>query len=594
MPPIHYRIIPIDPHAHLYEVSCTVAQPDPAGQIFSLPVWIPGSYMVREFAKNVVTARAEAGGKAVPLNKLDKSRWQAAATQQALTLVWQVYAWDLSVRTAHLDASHGFFNGTSVFPCVEGQADQPCVVDILRPDGEVYGNWRIATTLSRAPGTPLWGFGPYQAANYDELVDHPVEMGTFAAMEFEACGVPHAIAITGRQDADLARLARDLKRICEWQINFFGQPAPMDRYLFLVMATGDGYGGLEHRASTALLCSRHDLPTARTPRDKLPDSYLGFLGLCSHEYFHTWNVKRIKPAAFAPYDLSQENYTRLLWAFEGFTSYYDDLCLVRCGLITPAQYLEVLAKTLSNVQKTPGRQVQSLAESSFEAWTKYYRQDENTPNAVVSYYTKGALTALCLDLQLRASSQGERSLDTLMAALWVRYGQTGIGLPEEGLYALTAEIGGPRLGRWLKEAVEGTADLPLERLLKPLGVSLNWETSSPLPSLGALTANEGNEVKLSHVFTHGPAQLAGLSAGDVLLAWNRLRITATSLDKLLARHQPGDQVDIHAFRRDELIETVLKLDDAPRDKASLAVATRASPKASRLQRDWLGGTPQTS
>jgi predicted metalloprotease with PDZ domain len=369
-------------------------------------------------------------------------------------------------------------------------------------------------------------------------------------------------------------LCADLKKVCEWQIRFFGEPAPMCRYIFLVTAIGDGYGGLEHRASTALICSRNDLPH---PAIKgLNEGYRTFLGLCSHEYFHTWNVKRIKPAAFSPYDLNRENYTRLLWAFEGITSYYDDLALLRSGVIERKDWLELTAKTLSNVQRTPGRLRQSLADSSFDAWSKFYRPDENTPNAVVSYYAKGALLALALDLTLRLETQNRLSLDNVMQALWQRYGLTGTGLEDDDIRQLAEELSGLKLKRFFARYVHGTDELPLKALLAKAGIKLEWETAKT-PALGVKTSGEGNEVKLLTVFTGSAAQTAGLSAGDILLAINGLRTTPATLDKQLARHKAGDTVQIHAFRRDELMQFDVHLDPPAADTAKLSDASPNNP-----------------
>ena len=594
--PIHYVVFPAHPAAHRFEVRCVVESPDPTGQRFALPAWIPGSYLIRDFARNIVSIRAEAGGKPVALEKLDKHTWQAAALKHptALTVVVEVYAWDLSVRGAHFDETHAFFNGTSTFLRVIGQEDAPCLVDIQPPEGERYKDWRVATAMTpvqaggdRRGKAKRHGFGLYCAENYDELIDHPVEMGHFSHATFEACGVPHEIVITGRHDCDMSRLCRDLKRICEWQIRFFGEPAPMSRYVFLVTAVGNGYGGLEHRASTALLCSRNDLPFAGM--SGLPEGYRTFLGLCSHEYFHTWNVKRIKPAAFTPYDLERENYTTLLWAFEGFTSYYDDLALLRSGAIELKDWLDLMAKTISNVLRTPGRLKQSLAESSFDAWSKFYRPDENTPNAVVSYYAKGALFALALDLTLRAKSDGRVALDDVMRALWERHGKTGIGVGEDDIRRIAEECSGLKLKRLFADGVSGTHDLPLRKLLAPFGVDLTLEVTAAAktPSLGVkinAEANVANEIRLATVFDGGAAQTAGLAAGDALVAVDGLRVTPSTLDKLLARHQPGDTVRIHAFRRDELMEFTVRLDPPPADNARLAIREGAYP----LRKPWLG------
>ena len=584
---IHYRIHPANPAAHRFEVSCTVMAPDPAGQRFALPAWIPGSYLIREFARNVLSIRAESGGKTVRLEKIDKHTWQAPALKagQPITVTCEIYAWDLSVRGAHLDPTHAFFNGTSVFLRAIGQESSPCLVDIQPPDGKTFKNWRVATALEPASGekgsAKRHGFGLYRAESYDTLIDHPVEMGTFSLATFEACGVPHDVAITGRHDCDMKRLTADLKRVCEWQIRFFGEPAPMRRYVFLVTAVGDGYGGLEHRASTALLCSRNDLPY---PGMKgLPESYRSFLGLCSHEYFHTWNVKRIKPAAFVPYDLDRENYTTQLWAFEGITSYYDDLALLRSGVIELKDWLELTAKTITNVHRSPGRLRQSLAESSFDAWSKFYRPDENTPNAVVSYYAKGALAALALDLSLRKESRNRISLDDVMRVLWARFGQTGNGVGDDDIRLIAEELSGLNLGRFFADTLHGTRDLPLKRLLSPFGVRLEWERAKTA-SLGIKTGAEGNEVKLATVYDDGPAQQAGLAAGDVLVALNGLRVTPAALDKHLARLNPDDTVELHAFRRDELMQFSVRLAPPPADTAKLLADTAPS----ILRKGWLG------
>ena len=575
LPAIRYSIVPKDLAGHLFEVSVTVEQPSSEGQVFALPAWIPGSYMIREFSRNIVQIRAESQGKQVALAKLDKHSWRAAPVDGPLRLQYEVYAWDLSVRAAHLDQTHGFYNGTSVFLRVLGQESLPHVVDIVRSAEAAAKSWRVATSLPELDAK-RYGFGTYIAADYDELIDHPVEMGEFALATFKAHGIAHDIVITGRvPNLDMARLQADLKAICETQIAFFepkSRTAPMGRYVFLTLAVGDGYGGLEHRASTALICARADLPTTATPR-KLDanDGYLKFLGLCSHEYFHTWNVKRIKPAAFAPYDLQNETYTPLLWLFEGFTSYYDDLLLVRAGVIDEATYLKLQAKTIGAVLRGSGRLKQSVAESSFDAWGKYYRQDENAPNAIVSYYAKGALVALAFDLTIRAKTDGKKSLDDVMLALWQRFGRDfyagGLrGVTEAEVEALFDEATGLRLKPLFNRYVRGVEDLPLGKLYAPFGVRLVDERKSAKPSFDAAIGRDGADSKLAQVHEGGAAHRAGMSAGDVLVALDGLRIggAPTALDGLLGRYQVGQTVEVHAFRRDELMrfQVVLQGDRA--------------------------------
>ncbi len=602
-PPIRYRIQPKHPHAHLFEVSCTVADPDPAGQRFALPAWIPGSYLIRDFARHVVAIHAESRGARIPLVKTDKHTWRAAPCRGPLTVIAEVYAWDLSVRGAYLDTTHAFFNGPSVFLRVLGREERACEVEIVPPPGRRTSAWRVATAMPRRDARAL-GFGTYGAADYDELIDHPVAMGTFTHVPFTACGVPHEVAITGRHGADTDRLARDLRRLCEWQIRFFGTPAPMDRYVFLVTAVGEGYGGLEHRASTALLCSRDDLP--RPGVKAATESYRAFLGLASHEYFHAWNVKRIRPAAFTPHDLDRESYTTLLWAFEGITSYYDDLALVRCGLLSPDDYLEALGRSITQLLRTPGRRRQTVAESSWDAWIKYYRQDENSPNAIVSYYGKGSLVALCLDLHLRSRTAGRRSLDDVMRALWRRYGRSGLGVPEDGVERTAEEASGLKLHALFDQWLRSTDELPLAPLLATAGVALDVRppegpsdrggkpTSKGAAalaervSLGARTAAEGADVRLTHVLDGGVAQRAGLAAGDVIVAIDGIRVAPRTLEARLAALRPGDRVRVHAFRRDELHALEIVFAAAPADTCVLRFDKRAVARALKLRRGWLG------
>ena len=563
-PAIAYSIVGHDLAAHLFHVTLTVDAPAAGGQIFALPAWIPGSYMIREFSRNIVRIRAESDGQPVALTKLDKHSWQAAPLKDhaaALTLHYEVYAWDLSVRAAHLDQNHAFYNGTSVFLRVLGQEDQPHVVDIQRPADEAAKTWRVATSLPELKAK-RYGFGTYIAANYDELIDHPVEQGDFALATFKAHGIPHDIVISGRvPNLDLPRLSADLKKICETQIAFFepkSRKAPMDRYVFMTLAVGDGYGGLEHRASTALICARADLPSTAAASKEISDGYLQYLGLCSHEYFHTWNVKRIKPAAFAPYNLQVENYSPLLWLFEGFTSYYDDLMLVRAGVIAEPAYFKLLGKTIGSVLRGSGRTKQSVADSSFDAWGKYYRQDENAPNSIVSYYTKGSLIGLALDLSIRAKTGGKKSLDDVMRILWQRYGrdfyQGGArGVTPAEVEAIFDEISGGRFKPFFDKYIRGTEDLPLAKMLAPFGVKYNDERKTAKPSLDANLGKDGNDCKLSSVHENGAAHQAGLSAGDILMAIDGLRVTAANLEALLSRYGVGSEIEVHAFRRDELM-----------------------------------------
>ena len=391
--------------------------------------------------------------------------------------------------------------------------------------GGAAAKWQVATGLTPVK-TDRQGFGTYVAANYDELVDCPVEMGAFWSGSFKACGIEHRFVVAGATAAfDGERLLRDSQKICETAIKFWHgnkrSATPHKNYVFMLNAVADGYGGLEHRNSTALICNRADLPRYSndgSAKDaKQSDGYTTLLGLISHEYFHTWNVKRLRPAEFARYDYTQENYTELLWFFEGFTSYYDDLLLRRAGLIDDAQYLKLLNKTINQVLQTPGREVHSVAQASFEAWTKYYRQDANSPNLTVSYYTKGALVALCLDLTLRQHGVKNHSvsLDDVMRALWARCctGKHDGPMTEADVLAVLKELTGRSWAAEFKAWVHGTRDLPLEKLLANHGVNVQHDPAQLAQRLGLRVA-EDHSVQIKTVLNGSAAHKAGFAPGD--------------------------------------------------------------------------------
>jgi predicted metalloprotease with PDZ domain len=598
-PAISYQVRAHALHAHLFQVTLTVAQPA-ALQRLSLPVWIPGSYLVREFSKNLQNLSAHQNGQAVALAQRDKCTWEAACNQAvALVLSYEVYAFDNSVRTAWLDAQRGFFNGTSLCLRVHGQEAQVHQLEVMA-DPALNG-WQVATGLT--PHTiNKAGFGSYRAADYDELVDCPVEMGTFWSGHFVAGGVPHRLVVAGAPPSfDSARLLADTQAICEAEMvlwhgaqNGKNPRAPHTNYLFMLNAVGEGYGGLEHRNSTALICTRQDLPrlphtalAAAAPSNNTKPSapsegYTSLLGLISHEYFHTWNVKRLRPAEFARYDYTQENYTELLWFFEGFTSYYDDLLLRRAQLIDDATYFKLLSKTINQVLQTPGRLVQSVAQASLDAWVKYYRQDENTPNATVSYYTKGALVALCLDLTLR--QEGHTTLDAVMRALWLRC-QAG-PMTEADLLAVLANLGGRSFARELNRWVHGKAELPLHSLLQSQGVQVH-EDPAPLAQRLGLRVSETEGIRVKMVLRGGAAEQAGFAAGD---EWLGLTVGSgasashwrlAKLDDLLLYTGTAKRVGALVARDKRLLHLTLTLPKA-------ASTWRLAVQDNQRVKQWLG------
>lgn len=585
---LHYSITPIDPYAHLFEVQLNIPFAVSGGQQIRLPSWIPGSYMIRDFARNIVSISGRSGGQSFKPHKLDKQTWSLPQCDEPVNLTYRVYAWDMSVRSAHLDQNHAYFNGTSVFLELVNHADCPCLVDIHNATIAEAKHWKVGTSLCSAGAEP-YSFGRYRAENYADLIDHPVEIADFNLVQFEACGVPHDFVLTGLHNADLERLANDLKIICEYQIKLFGEPAPFDRYVFITWAVGNGYGGLEHRASTSLICNRDDLPCAND-RGSVSEGYKTFLGLCSHEYFHSWNVKRIQPDI--PYDLSVENHTPLLWAFEGITSYYDDLTLVRTGLISAQDYLELVGKSITRVLRNPGRFQQSTAESSFDTWTKFYKQDENATNAIVSYYTKGALIALGLDLTLRQLSNASVTLDQVMQSLWQQHGKTGKGVAEFDIQNLCRQLlekhnadAVNALDRYLETAIYGTEDLDFNQLLAPLGVTFHTRAAASASDNGGkpaanekirldpgiYTGSDAVGAKVLRVVNDSSAHRAGISAGDILIAINRIKVDNSNFETLLSRYQKGDQIDITAFRRDELMQFTMTLEPGANDTAYLQI-----------------------
>jgi predicted metalloprotease with PDZ domain len=575
-----YRIEIADRLSHQFRVTMTLKAPA-AEQGLSLPVWIPGSYLVREFARHLSDIEARQGSRSVRLEQTDKARWLAHCSGNTpLQVSYRVYAFDTSVRAAFLDDDRAFFNSTSLCLRAEGHETTPHRIELAG----LPRDWHVATAMAPVAGRAR----VYQAADYDEAVDHPFEMGVFWRGRFDARGVPHEFVVAGAHAPfDGERLLADAQRICEAQIALWhGRSArarpPFERYVFALNTVEEGRGGLEHRASTALLAPRRGLP--RPGMGALSESYVDLLGLISHEYFHAWNVKRMRPSDFTRYDYTRENHTRLLWFFEGFTSYYDDLMLLRCGAIDVPRYLALLAKTVNGVLVTPGRFVQSLAQASFDAWTKFYRPDENTPNATVSYYAKGALVGLALDLRLREAGA---SLDALMRTLWKA--SSGGPLDEPQILQAVEAAASPALARELSQWVHGTQDPPLQRLLEAAGVSVQTEATALAAGLG-LRLSEGpiSGVQVKSVLIDSPAARGGVSVGDEVLAVNGWRIRR--LEEALqwtTRDQPLELLLV----RDQRLRTVTVAPDlrSPlRQQWRLGLDERASAAALKRRRAWLG------
>lgn len=558
---LHYQIEFDDYRQHLIHVTLRfVADPT---QVLSLPTWIPGSYLIREFSKHIESVRAyDEEGRLLEIQKFEKNKWRLFNTDHELiTVEYDVYAYDLSVRGAYVDQTRLYVNPACACLGLEGQEDKAVEVELFLPDELKY--FQLATGM--ASKSLVKGRFTLKAKNYAELIDAPFELAEQTRFGFEANGIPHEFVVSGKHAMNAARMQQDIEKICATEISMFGS-APFSNYTFMTMATANSYGGLEHQNSTSLISPREDLPRANEPEEPSED-YQRFLGLCSHEYFHSWLVKFIRPENFVNYDLNKEGYTSLLWIFEGFTSYYDDLILLRSGVISQASYIKLLKTQIDRYLQNPGRFVQSVSESSFDAWVKFYRQDENSNNAGTSYYNKGCLVALCLDLGLRLRGS---SLDALMRKLYEN-AQKGIQVHERTIVELCNELTGDNWIEQINHLINTTDELPLDQLFPEFGLSYSLKNDKSLP-LGLKLVNKPEGVLVQSARRDGAAAQAGLSAHDVIIAIDGLKATV----KLIEKYAKQEGIySILAFRRDELMSFDVKAAGSELTEVELKVEDQA-------------------
>ncbi|ENW7925343.1 M61 family metallopeptidase [Acinetobacter baumannii] len=536
---LHYQIEFDDYKQHLVHVTIRfLANPN---QELWLPTWIPGSYLIREFSKHIETVKAyDEAGRMLNIKKTEKNRWRLFNTDHELiTVEYDVYAYDLSVRGAYVDQTRLYINPACVCLGLEGQEQSACELEIFLPDE--LKHFQLATGL--ASKSLVKGRFTLKADHYDQLIDSPFELADQTRFSFETHGIEHEFVISGTHATNVDRLKTDIEKICAAEIDLFGS-APFKNYTFMTMATGNSYGGLEHCNSTSLITPRDDLPKSNEPTEPSKD-YQRFLGLCSHEYFHSWLVKFIRPENFANYNLHQEGYTSLLWIFEGFTSYYDDLILLRSGVISQKSYLDLLKSLIDRYLQNPGRFVQTVAESSFDAWIKFYRQDENSNNAGTSYYNKGALVALCLDLGLRLRGS---SLDALMRRLYENT-QNGVQVNERTIFDLCEELTGDSWVEQINHLINTTEELPLDQLFPEFGLSYTLKNDKTL-AYGLKLADKPEGVLVQNAHREGAGAKAGISANDVIIAIDGLKATTKLIEKYAK--QKGNY-SVLAFRRDELL-----------------------------------------
>lgn len=593
-PSIDYTIEVQSVQRREFVIQQQIKSTDTSDIIVYLPSWIPGSYMIRDFAKNITSLRAkDDNGQPLTIKQIDKQRWSIENNNRDVTVDYTVYGNDLSVRSAYIDEDFCFFNGTSVFLAVQGQEDNPIFVTLKghseKPEWTLASSMRVVDKNNHR----------YAADNYQDLIEHPVLMGDLVSQTFETDGIAFEMVFSGlgKYPIDIDRVCRDVKVLCQHHIALFGSAPDISHYPFLTMVTENGYGGLEHTSSTALMCSKEMLPTLAM-NDDINADYQNFLSLCSHEFFHTWHIKRIKPRQFQTLDLSQEVYTEQLWLFEGVTSYYDDLSLNSAELVDAEQYLAVLAKGLTRLIRNFGSERQTVTESSFNAWTKFYKQDENAVNAIVNYYNKGAIIALCIDLYLRQNSQGVYCLKDIMQYLWQDYLNGNTGTLIDSVQSAAKNACSIDLSPLLSQALYSTDTLPYQALLATVGVECQSyaaadmkdlggkaTTTAAVNYLGAVYSANSIGVTIDRVMYDSPAEKAGLKAKDILISINCEQVNHTSLQSTLNAFGGHQSAELHVLRRGQMKTFWLPLEAPPANTMCLTVSDKA------LAQEWLWFKP---
>jgi predicted metalloprotease with PDZ domain len=597
---LSYTLAFSQPHTHLYEVSLTIGNVATPQLDLSLPIWTPGSYVAREYARNVQDFNAEGGSeRPLPWRKIDKATWRIetgadGAQPKTIRAIYRVYANELATQTSHLDATHAYFNGASLFMYVPGATDRPHRVKFITPEG-----WRVTTPLALQPGPD----GYYTAPDYDRLVDSPTEIGTHKILEFSVRGKPHRAAIWGQYEFDDDRLKTDLAKIVEEGAKMFGG-LPYDHYTFIIHVQPGIGGGTEHLNANVSMTQPGAFKSDR--------AYKGFLGLESHEYFHHWNVKRIRPLALGPFDYQRENYTRGLWVSEGVTSYYGDLLLRRAGLISVNEYLDGLANTIAGYEQSPGRFEQSAESASFDAWIKQYRPDENSINSAMSYYTKGELLGLIFDIEIRALSDNNKSLDDVMRLLLENHGLPKPGFTDAELKAAFEKAAGVDLTDFWNRFVAGHDEIDFAAYFNKTGLKLTkgYRPGSPYAdgktdkpgSLGIRTRANGDRAVVANVVAGLPAYEGGVNAGDELIAIDGKKIDASNgverqgqpglLSGPLNDLRAGQRVTLTVFRRDRLTSFDLTAATKPFDYYTITELKEAGDAQKARGAAWLSKEKQ--
>ena len=544
--------------------------------------------MVREFARHVQDfAAADAAGQPLKWEKTNKDAWRVVTNgAREWHATYRVYANELSVRTSELNSSHAFWNNANLLMYLEGFLKSPSTVRVLAPDV-----WKVATGLPMVLGQK----NTFRAENFDILYDSPFEASNFKTLVFNVKGVPHRIVIDGEGNYDPERMRLDVQKIVETQVALMGE-IPYRDYTFILHLRSNAGGGLEHLNSTALGYPRFgfrvrsgERATSAAPNasETTERDYRGFLSLMSHEFFHLWNVKRIRPDALGPFDYTQENYTKVLWVAEGITDYYADLALRRAGLITENEFLSATARSMWSLQNTPGRLEQTVEESSFDSWIKYYRQDENSINSQVSYYDKGALLGLLLDLEIRKRSQGAKSLDDVMRYLYAEFFKKNRNYGPLDFQKACELMAGSSLEEFFNKYVRGAEELDYNAALEAAGLHLDTSAGIGGVYFGADVTQDDDRLIVRRVYAGSPAYEQGLNAGDQIVAMNNMRVTRDFFNARMAEKKPGDLINLTIFRSDDLSTILIKLGERREGTYRIVPLPNATEAQKRIYRAWL-------
>ena len=568
-PAIQYTLSFPSPQTHYVEVAATVPTRGRAEIELMMAVWTPGSYLVREYERNVEALAVSAAGRSLAVVKTEKNRWKVTTGGAASVDVrYRVYGREMSVRTNWIEAEFALINGAPTFITLVDGLNLPHEVRITPATG-----WsRSLTGMSEADGEHH-----YRAPDFDTLVDSPIVLGNPAVYEFTVGGKPHFLVNTGEGGVfDGAQAAKDLEAVVRENLRLWGS-LPYDKYLFLNMITEAG-GGLEHKNSTVLMTSRWATRTRR--------AYLTWLDTASHELFHAWNVKRLRPIELGPFNYESENETRSLWIAEGVTEYYGALNLHRAGVSSREELLDSISGNIDELQTTPGRLVQSAEQASFDAWIKYYRPDENSANTSISYYTKGAVLGFVLDARIRRATNGAKSLDDVMRLAYQRFAGTR-GYTPADFRAVVEEVSGTNLKAFWESAIEGTAELDYAEALDTLGLQFRSAPQSSRPWLGATTRNDAGRLLISQIRRESPASKAGLNVDDEILAIDDFRVRADRLDDRLSQYRPGDSVNLLVARREQLTRLRLTFEREPPRSWRLDLLLNPSQTQTQQLNRWL-------